>query len=293
MWFGAILVIPLTLGACSKSGKSQTDVTDDKLVMWPISEPLTKAGYIPGTDLEAIRIHLLDRHPEKDKFETTDQYNKRFQELLIADKIKGFDISKLYLFSSLADWDYDADTQTLKLKVMFSRFSNIDMGTYEGSNAFGAKVTIHKEINSWTHQHFFKPGERPIYCYKGSEATPLDKKKWVKSWDNGSFSSSREFQINMSPDRAKELPKYIQILTIESFDTRDLIRDKISSDSLCLISSKTETTTPTFDNPNDKIELTTDINARLLRLIMRNQKTGEILDDVSFTPNKDREQRVN
>jgi hypothetical protein len=277
--FGFTLAV--VLSACSDPDHKSGSEDQGQIVTWPITDQVDKPGYIVGTTMSTIRSKLAERIAQKDQFETTKQFQLRQLKLMQSDTVAGLDISKHYLFTSLADWKYDADSQTLHVSADFSDYSQTDLGSYEGSNAFGAKVNVKSAVIASTNQHFFKAGERPCYCYIGNGAQPLDSANRTRQCEEDGSSIPREFDIKMSPERAKALPKYIQVLTVESFDTRALLRDP--PHDLCLMRTVVATMSPTISNPNDQITMTTDINARLLRIIIRNDETGDVLKDQSFS----------
>ncbi|HEY4941389.1 MAG TPA: hypothetical protein VII56_08165 [Rhizomicrobium sp.] len=280
-----ILGCSLLLLSCSKPADQSTVPSESDFVIWPISQRISDPGFIPATETKAVLAKLAARSPTKGQFETTEQFNARVQKATLVDNIDGFDITKRYLFSTLAEWTYDADSQTLTLSADFSDYEQVDLGTYEASNAFGAKVTVRRTVTRWIYQHFSLPGEVPCSCYDRKTETPLGLTRHQTSCSDENIGYSHKIELKVPPERAKHLPKYVQVLTVEGFDTRDLIRTGLSR-NVCLFRDHSETTSPTISDPRDDLTLTTDLNARLYRLIIRNDESGDILEDIDYTSNK-------
>jgi len=272
-----VLTLCVAILGCSKSDNA-TNVNEHPLVTWPVADPINKSGYIVGTDLAAISSHLASTEFVKGKFETTDQFNRRRLKTLLAGKFGDLDLSKNYLVTSLAEWTYDADTQTVTANIDFSDSSMADLGSYSATNAFGAEVTVKKTMFSSTNEHVFYASEEPCRCYSGSTERVL---RHVKACEP-SETFKEKIAFRLSTERAKSLQKYLQVLAVENFDTRNLIKSGRVKDSLCLIRMKIDSTSATFNNPNDNLFVTTDINARLLRLVLRDDESGTVFYDKAF-----------
>ncbi|MBS0471991.1 MAG: hypothetical protein JSR60_13020 [Proteobacteria bacterium] len=283
----AFLFVILALSSCGKpNAKLNSGTADDtSFVSWPLTQKLNEPGFFLGSELKDVVSKLESRDITKGKFETTPQFDQRALKASLANTYSGFDISKNYVFVTTSKWTYDADHEVLTLEVLFSDYENTDLGTYEASNAFGMKATVQRSISRWINQHFFLPGELPCNCFHGEEQEPLGAHSHQATCSDHEDTSSRTISIKLSPERARHLPEILQIITVESFDTRDLIRDRRAK-NLCLIHSRSETTTPKFNDPRDNITTTIDVNARLLRLIVRNDETGETLRDIDYVKTK-------
>lgn len=104
----------------------------------------------------ALREKTSIKLPQKDEFETTDQFAKRLEEFKKR-QAAGIVSDRLVLVFNSQLAVYDADSQTLDLRTTFTHLdessiafikSDTTASSYIATNAFGARVNVTRTINS-------------------------------------------------------------------------------------------------------------------------------------------------
>ncbi len=281
VWSAAVVI---SLSGCGpRHDRSATDVPN--IVQWDGHLDLRSKGRIPGTKAFYVANLLTSLIPDKDKFEASDAYNTRIGTLIRRGKFGEFDLAKLYLFSDVTNWNYDADKGTLEIQLPSVAISDEGIDNYSATNAFGTQVSVTRYKSKDVVWEYFYPGSDPNNCEEGIEEfgprwgtePPRD----VLSTHDISLMDYPSFTMRMASDIARLLPEKLEVITLVDFDTRALASRK---STLCLVQHDYTTfhVTPTLEHPNEVDSESFALNARLHRVIVRNPQTGDVLFDYAF-----------
>lgn len=223
-----------------------------------------------GHDPRKIFDALYERTKPKGEFETTAAYQQRMSQagevpvdkLNLASDLLAFEVSP-YLIEYNADGSFMrvaiksgssevVTSQPVRFETLFTlplNFSKLTKdGTYESSNAYGARVTVEK---STLYQHHLALADRK---YVGEFVKTADKK----------YSDQLEYRLPMSPDVAKDVKFHLKIFAIVQ-----LVKPFTAKDDFHL--------KPTFRNPTEAFIFKNNLIAAPKGLLFVNSKTGEIL----------------
>jgi hypothetical protein len=226
-----------------------------------------------GYDIEAV-YDALDRRQKdaaKREFETTDEYQARLKILerssasgfRIGQDIVAFEIplnSPLHLGNKVT---YDADAEMMRITIasdisarnddlaLESKVKFVQLGSYIGSNAFGAKVRVEKAM---------------LYTYFVSVANP---EAFSVSTSGGSI-PRRALELQIPMDRA----------------TARVVKSRLQAMALCtlsepFVSQSGDYHKATIDEPNETAYARRYLHCHLRDLVVYDPTTGKIFGHLS------------
>jgi hypothetical protein len=214
--------------------------------------------YYLGHDIEKIYSIFFERNAStltKDEFETSQQYQERLSVQSSKPIVGSLNINSVFAFKldeCLSKYDADLNFFALSFDYFLSE-NNVkikhdihDLGSYWGTNAFGASIKVDKS-ESIIHAIFI---HNNVFVKRINEAP--------------SPQSNFECTLSIGPEIAKLIKSSIQALIIcklvEPYISNEIVRSK-----------------PKFDYPYDSNFNNNYLHADVIGIIFYNYSSGEVL----------------
>lgn len=243
---------------------------------------------------EAVKQRM--KSADKDEFETTEAYHQRIK----AERVKPLlgvitQESVLAFVIDKSDSTYDADKGLLSVRSELSRVTsglrldeqrrsllwdivNNNRSSYVGTNAYGAKVNVERNMADFYEISFANYGEFLTEKYLDETTRKLLEEEKEMYKQHGLTESVRgsdflsklgfSFTLKMVPDVAKRAKENLRLLLVCKLADPPVIEGSSYSK-------------PTFDRPRESFFQIHNLNTELLEVWIFNASTGEVYDKQS------------